>query len=124
MCPGLCCALPSPRFLQASELLRVSQRNPLLAPLRFALPLKDFANVSVAVTGYKEGGAAPGAYIAAASIAPTLLIASTDCAAQLAAGCRGWSLAVTLCTLLHLAVLCTFRTAECVLAWVYKYACS
>lgn len=41
--------------LQQSELLRVSERNPLLAPLRFALPLRDFANVSIAVTGYKEG---------------------------------------------------------------------
>lgn len=27
----------------------------MLAPLRFALPLRDFTNVSVAVTGYKEG---------------------------------------------------------------------
>lgn len=41
--------------LQHSELVRVTPRNPLLAPLRFALPLRDFANISVAVTGYKEG---------------------------------------------------------------------
>jgi hypothetical protein len=37
----------------------VSERNPLLTPLRFALPLRDFTNVSVAVTGYKEGATAP-----------------------------------------------------------------
>jgi hypothetical protein len=45
--------------LQQSELLRVTPRNPLLAPLRFALPLKDFSNVSIAVTGYKEGELSP-----------------------------------------------------------------
>lgn len=41
--------------MQHAELLRVTPRNPLLAPLRFALPLRDFTNISVAVTGYKEG---------------------------------------------------------------------
>lgn len=55
LCNRICCLLCCPRCLQQSELLRVSERNPLLAPLRFALPLRDFTNVSVAVTGYKEG---------------------------------------------------------------------
>jgi hypothetical protein len=51
-----CCVMLCPVWLlQSCELVRVSARNPLLAPLRCALPLRDFANVTIAVTGYKEG---------------------------------------------------------------------
>jgi hypothetical protein len=50
---AVCCALCY--SLQSCELVRVSARNPLLAPLRCALPLRDFANVTIAVTGYKDG---------------------------------------------------------------------
>lgn len=42
-------------WLQRCELVRATPRNPLLVPLRWPLPLKDFANIWVAVSGYSQG---------------------------------------------------------------------